>query len=83
VRLHGFQRPFHILQVGSWIYFAIKSASFYILVAPAVYYYTFSGYVLVQIIYGIMISLIIILTVYATKKDCTDPLILLQRKLHG
>lgn len=36
-RINGFQRPFHPLQIVSWIYFALESISFYTLVAPSLY----------------------------------------------
>ena len=36
-RKHGFKCPFHVYQVLSWIFFGLKTSSFYILLSPAIF----------------------------------------------
>ena len=75
LRLHGFQKPFHFMQVLSWIYFTIETLSFYILVAPSLFNYSLLLYIIIQSVFAVLIVSIITLAVLATKTDTTDPLI--------
>ena len=70
-----FQKPFHFMQVLSWIYFTIETLSFYILVAPSLFNYSLLLYIIIQSVFAVLIVSIITLAVLATKTDTTDPLI--------
>ena len=76
-RIHGFQRPFNTLQLGSWIYFALESISFYTLVAPSIYKFSVTFYLTSQCVFLCLILFIIILAAIATGKDCTDSAIVM------
>jgi hypothetical protein len=81
VRQHGFQKPFNAMQISSWVFFALETLSFYILVAPSIYLYSLPMYIVVQSINAVLIISIVILAIIATKSDTTDPIILKMKRL--
>lgn len=77
-RKNGFQRPLHPLQVISWVYFGLKSVSFYLIVTPAIINMNLAYYISILSIYGMLIVLVVSLAVKATFSNPTDPLVLMQ-----
>lgn len=74
-RKHGFKCPFHVFQVLSWIFFGLKTSSFYILLAPAIFTTNLIFYVVVQSVYAILNILVVSFTIKVTISDTEDHMI--------
>ena len=82
VRSHGFQTPFHPLQIISWIYFLLKTATFYTILAPTLHSHSLGLYLSSQVLYALLLFTVVLLAYMATRSDPTDTLIILHRAYH-
>lgn len=78
IKRHGFMRPFHYYQIGSWIYFLFNTTTFYMIQAILYGFSPFAQFILI-LIQSILIIETIYLTIKATMADPTDELVYEER----
>ena len=75
----GFDRPFHPLQIVSWVVFFFDLLTYFLINMVSLYNHSTAGVVLCSIIYLGLSTLVLIYAILATKIDPSDPLIYQQR----
>lgn len=76
IRLNGFERPFHPLQVVSWVVFGVDVISFCVFVIPLIR--AAIAKLAVATSFAVSVGVLVLSTVKATGKDPADPHIRLQ-----
>eukprot|EP00742_Colponemidia_sp_Colp-10_P007195 GILJ01007732.1.p1 GENE.GILJ01007732.1~~GILJ01007732.1.p1 ORF type:complete len:495 (-),score=64.66 GILJ01007732.1:461-1945(-) len=75
-RTNGLQKPFHSLQVVTWIVFGINVVTFYIFYIPAC---TLAAQIALGVVYLILLALTLVTGVRVTSTDPIDRLVLEER----
>jgi hypothetical protein len=70
IRKNGFKRPFHKLQVVSWVYVIILFSMFAFMVIPLL---DRKPKIIVSILYALSLFLVILSGFFCTAADPTDP----------
>jgi len=76
IRLHGFERPFHPLQVASWVVFGSDVICFCMFAIPLIR--TAAMQLAVSTCFAISVGILVLACVKATGKDPADPHVRLQ-----
>ena len=72
MRTHGFKRPFHKLQIITWLYLTYLFSSFSFMTLTL---FSYSIQVLLAVIYSIVLLFVLTLGFFCTYSDPTDPAI--------
>jgi len=79
VKYNGFQRPFHPLQVVSWIVFFFDFASYFLINMVSLAGHSLAAVIVLSIIYFAISISVLYYAIKATKIDPSDPTIYEQR----
>ena len=79
VHYYGFQRPFHPLQVLSWVVFFFNFLTYFLINMVSLFNHSLALVICCSLLYLVISALVLYYAVKATKVDPSDPLIHEQR----
>ena len=79
VHYTGFQRPFHVLQVVSWIVFAFDFFTYFLINMVSLFNHSLVLVILASLVYLSLTAAVLYYAIKATKSDPSDPIIYEQR----
>jgi len=83
VHYTGFQRPFHPLQVVSWVVFFFDFLTYFLVNMVSLYNHSLLLVIGCSVIYLVLSALVLCYAIRATRVDASDPLIYEQRLIEA